>query len=75
MCLCINEKCVYMVLNGLHSYPISVKTANHMILLINLGVFVLFSGGKPKALPYTIPRRAEEHGEDSPVCGPQAEGG
>lgn len=37
--------------------------------------FFLCPGGKPEALSYTVPRRAEEHGEDSPVCGTQAEGG
>lgn len=38
-------------------------------------IFFLCPGGKPEALSYTLPRRAEEHGEDSPVCGTQAEGG
>lgn len=73
-------KCVCVVLNKLNSLiqhqqftsssPTSVKTA-----IVNFGVFAFLPGGKPEALPHTIPRRAEEHGEDSPVGGSQAEGG
>lgn len=36
---------------------------------------LLFLGGKSEALPHTLPRWAEEHGEDGSVCGSQTEGG
>lgn len=35
----------------------------------------MFTGGQSEALPHAVPRRAEEHGENSPVCGSQTKRG